>query len=199
MKKMVKFLSVIMLVTMLFSMMSVSASAIINDGSASSSNNIVIGGSGNANVNENGNVSVGADMRPKDDSPWTGIRVEDYQGEYERQLAQAKLDAKYSGAAEAIAKQYMEKAGGDYSGITDSELTLVQDNQDFLKYMRDNYDVVDGATLQTAVDLFGEEVIFGEEEKVDTERAEADLAEVNAEIAVIEAEYAEAAKKAEEN
>ena len=34
MKKMVKLLSIIMLFTMLFSMMSVSASAIINDGSA---------------------------------------------------------------------------------------------------------------------------------------------------------------------
>ena len=197
MKKMVKLLSVVMLFTMLFSMMAGSASALINDGSAGNGSSIVIGGSGNANVNDNGNFTVEADTRPKDDSPWTGIRVEDYESLYERQLAQAKEDAKRSGAVEAIAKQYMEKAGSDYSGITDSELTLVQDNQDFLKYLRDHLDVVDGATLQTAVDLFGMDVVFGEEAKVDTERAEADLAEVNAEIAVIEAEYAEAAKKAE--
>ena len=99
MKKMVKLLSIIMLFTMLFSMMSVSASAIINDGSAKSSNNIVIGGSGNASVNEDGNVTVGAEMRPTDDSPWTGIRVEDYQGQYQQQLAQARADAFASGAA----------------------------------------------------------------------------------------------------
>ena len=182
---------------MLFSMMSVSASAIINDGSAKSSNNIVIGGSGNASVNEEGNVTVGADMRPADDSPWTGIRVEDYQGQYQQQLAQARADAFASGAAVEIAKQYMAKAESDYSGINDSELSLVQDNQDFLMYLRDNLDIVDGATLQTAVDLFGEDVVYGEEAEVDTERAETDLAEVNAEIAAIEAEYAAAAARAE--
>ncbi len=197
MKKMVKLLSIIMLFTMLFSMMSVSASAIINDGSAKSSNNIVIGGSGNASVNEEGNVTVGADMRPADDSPWTGIRVEDYQGQYQQQLAQARADAFASGAAVEIAKQYMAKAESDYSGIKDSELSLVQDNQDFLMYLRDNLDIVDGATLQTAVDLFGEDVVYGEEVEVDTERAETDLAEVNAEIAAIEAEYAAAAARAE--
>ena len=135
MKKMVKLLSVVMLVTMLFSMMSVNASALINDGSAGNGTGIVIGGSGSTSVNDNGNVTVGAEMRPTDDSPWTGIRVEDYQGQYERQLAQAKADAAASGAAVEIAKQYMAKAESDYSGITDSDLTLVQDNQDFLKYM----------------------------------------------------------------
>ena len=74
MKKSVKLLSVLLLVSMLFSITAASASAIVNDGS-SSGGTVIIGGSGEVNTNSSGNLVIGADMRPEDDSPYTGVRV----------------------------------------------------------------------------------------------------------------------------
>ena len=156
MKKSVKLLTVLLLISMLFSMTAAGASAIVNDGS-SSGGAIIIGGSGEVNTNGNGNLVIGADMRPEDDSPYTGVRVEDLPS-YDSQLEQARTTNKTGLEAAAIeeAKKYMAKEDSDYSGIVDSEFSLVQANQDFLMYIRDHLDEVDTATLQTALELFGE-------------------------------------------
>ena len=82
----------------------------------------------------------------------------------------------------------MKKADGDYSGIIDSEYELVQENEDFLMYVRDHVDSIDEATLQTAVDLFGEEAVYGKEDatEFDDEAAQADIDEIDAQLAELE-------------
>ena len=56
MKKTVKLLSFVLLVSMLFSMMAVSASAIVSDTPAGNGGGIVLGGGGNAAVNPGGSL-----------------------------------------------------------------------------------------------------------------------------------------------
>ena len=190
MKKMVRLLSVMLLLCMLFGMSAVGASAVVNDGTVNN-NSIVIGGSGDVSVSNNGNLVIGADMRPEDDSPYTGIRVEEAQS-YESQIEQARLATPSDVQAAAVdaAQKYMAKADGDYSGIIDSGLSLVQANQDFLMYVRDNIDTIDEATLGTAVDLFGTEAVYGNQKSsFDTAAAEADLEAINARLAELESEY----------
>lgn len=163
MKKTVKLLSFVLLVSMLFSMMAVSASAIVSDTPAGNGGGIVLGGGGNASVNSGGSLIIGGDQRPEDDSPFTGTRVEelpDYNSQIEKARATNSSTDVATYAQEAAAK-YMKKADGDYSGIIDSEYTLVQENEDFLMYVRDNLESIDDATLQTAVDLFGDEAVYG--------------------------------------
>ncbi len=200
MKKMVKLLSVMLLLTMLFGMMATGASAIVNDGSTQSGGIVIGGSSGSEDVfiNDSGNLVIGAEMRPEDDSPYTGARIEDSPS-YDSQKAAAAaaasgsssdIQAKIAAAAAEEAQKYLGKADGDYSGIVDSEYSLVQANQDFLRYIRDNLETIDTATLQTALDLFGEEAVYGPDTaEVDEEAAKADLAEVEARIAEIEAEF----------
>ena len=171
MKKTVKLLSFVLLVSMLFSMMAVSASAIVSDTPAGNGGGIVLGGGGNAAVNPGGSLIIGGDQRPEDDTPFTGVRTDDVNGNssnntasYSEKLAAARAangTADVELYAQEAAAKYMKKADGDYSGIVDSEYTLVQENQDFLMYVRDNIDSIDQATLQTALDLFGEEAVYG--------------------------------------
>ena len=162
MKKTVKLLSFVLLVSMLFSMMAVSASTIVSDTPAGNGGGIVLGGGGNAAVNPGGSLIIGGDQRPEDDSPFEGTRVEELP-DYNSQIAtyRAQNAASAEQYAQEAAAKYMKKADGDYSGIIDSEYTLVQENEDFLMYIRDNLDSVDEATLQTALDLFGEKAVYG--------------------------------------
>ncbi len=174
MKKTVKFFSFVLLVTMLFSLMASSASAIISDDTAGVNGGIVLGG-GNVSVNSGGSLVIGGDERPADDSPFTGIRVdESSKKEYEQRISTARAENLTSAeqfAQEAAAK-YMKQADGDYSGIVDSDNPLIQVNQDFLMYVRDHLDSIDEATLQTAVDLFSDDVVYGTKAEVDEEAVE---------------------------
>ncbi|MBQ3373234.1 MAG: hypothetical protein IJG40_08905 [Oscillospiraceae bacterium] len=175
MKKTVKFFSFVLLVTMLFSLMASSASAIVSDDTAGVNGSIVFGGSGNGSINPGGSLVIGGDERPADDSPFTGIRVdESSKKEYDQRISMARaanLTSAEQYAQEAVAK-YMKQADGDYSGIVDSDNALIQVNQDFLMYIRDHLDSVDVATLQTAVDLFGDDVVYGTKAEVDEEAVE---------------------------
>ncbi len=175
MKKMVKFLSFVLLVTMLFSLMASSASAIVSDDTAGVNGGGIILGGGNASVNSGGGLVIGGDQRPEDDSPFTGVRVdESSQKVYEQRVSTARaanLTSAEQYAQEAVAK-YMKQADGDYRGIVDSDNSLIQVNQDFLMYVRDHVDTIDTATLQTAVDLFGEDVVYGTDLEVDEEAVE---------------------------
>ena len=167
MKKTVKLLSYVLLVAMLFSLMASSASAIVSDDTANvnGGGGIVLGGGGNVSVNSGGSLVIGGDQRPEDDTPFTGVHIDEETRE--RARSQAITEAKMSNAASAeeyalaAAAKYMKKADGDYSGIVDSEYDLVQENEDFLMYIRDHLDTIDEATLQTAVDLFGDEAVYG--------------------------------------
>ena len=192
MKKTVKLLSFVLLVSMLFSMMAVSASAIVSDTPAGNGGGIVLGGGGNAAVNSGGSLIIGGDQRPEDDTPFTGVRTDDVNGNssnntasYSEKLAAARAangTADVELYAQEAAAKYMKKADGDYSGIVDSEYTLVQENQDFLMYVRDNIDSIDQATLQTALDLFGEEAVYGNGSgEVDEEAVEERKEEISAE------------------
>ncbi len=165
MKKTVKLLSFVLLVSMLFSMMAVSASAIVSDTPAGNGGGIVLGGGGNASVNSGGSLIIGGDQRPEDDSPFTGVHVDEETRakNYEQTMSEVKASnsASVEMYAQEAAAKYMKKADGDYSGIIDSEYTLVQENEDFLMYVRDNIESIDEATLQTALDLFGDKAVYG--------------------------------------
>ena len=175
MKKTVKFLSFVLLVTMLFSLMASSASAIVSDDTAGVNGGGIILGGGNASVNSGGGLVIGGDQRPEDDSPFTGVRVdESSQKVYEQRVSSARaanLTSAEQLAQEAVAK-YMKQADGDYRGIVDSDNSLIQVNQDFLMYVRDHVDTIDAATLQTAVDLFGEDVVYGTNMEIDEDAVE---------------------------
>ena len=196
MKKTVKLLSFVLLVSMLFSMMAVSASAIVSDTPAGNGGGIVLGGGGNASVNSGGSLIIGGDQRPEDDSPFTGVRPDDVNSNsssnsasnsttYSQRLEAARAangTADVELYAQEAAAKYMKKADSDYSGIVDSEFALVQENEDFLMYVRDHVDSIDEATLQTAVDLFGEEAVYGNGvAEVDEEAVEARKEEISTE------------------
>ena len=191
MKKTVKLLSVLLLISMLFSMAAVSASAIVNDGS-SAGGMVIIGGS-DANVSNNdGILVIGADQRPEDDSPYLGARVED-SPTYGQEIAQAKQNSAAAVTLTAVqeeAKKYLGIQGADYSDIENSPLRMVQDNIDFLKFVRDNVATIDGPTLQTALDLFGDDLVYGNKETTfDFDKANADLDALNSQIAEYEAQF----------
>ena len=192
MKKTVKLLSFVLLVSMLFSMMAAGASAIVSDTPAGNGGGIVLGGGGNAAVNPGGSLIIGGDQRPEDDSPFTGARADELDSEsaYQAALKSARTanEEAVAAAAQEAALKYTKQADGDYSGIIDSEYELVQENEDFLMYIRDNIDSVDDATLQTAVDLFGDEAVYGKEDATDfdDEAAQADIDEIDAQLAELE-------------
>jgi hypothetical protein len=78
----------------------------------------------------------------------------------------------------------------DYSDIENSTLPLVQDNIDFLKYVHDNVDTIDAATLQTALDLFGDDLVYGAQDATfDFEKAYADLDALDKQIAAFEEQF----------
>lgn len=153
MKKSVRLLSVVMLIAMVFSMMTSGAYAIVSDGAG-------------GNVGSISPVVIGAPERPTDDSPFDGDNEPDAPAtgrDVSEEAEKAKEEEKkYEGMAES------------YAGIIDSAYALVLENVDFLKYVRDNKDVIDTATLQTAVDLFGEEAVYGYPEPVVTEEIPAE-------------------------
>ena len=164
MKKTVKLLSYVLLVAMLFSLMASSASAIVSDDTANvnGGGGIVLGGGGNVSVNSGGSLVIGGDERPEDDSPFAGTRAEELPN-YNEKISGYKVQnaANAEAYAQEAAAKYMKKADGDYSGIIDSEYTLVQENEDFLMYVRDNLESIDEETLQTALNLFGDSAVYG--------------------------------------
>ena len=125
MKKTVKLLSFVLLVSMLFSMMAVSASAIVSDTPAGNGGGIVLGGGGNASVNSGGSLIIGGDQRPEDDSPFTGARADELDSEsaYQAALKSARTanEEAVAAAAQEAALKYTKQADGDYSGLIDSE------------------------------------------------------------------------------
>ncbi len=194
MKKTVKFLSFVLLVTMLFSMMASSASAIVSDDTANvNGGGIVLGGGGNYSIDSGGSLVIGGDQRPEDDTPFTGARVDEDVIANNRKSEIEKAKNNNSDSVEAATQdallKYTKKADGDYNGIIDSEYPLVQENEDFLMYVRDNIDNIDDDTLQTATNLFGDEAVYGNEDSVefDDEAADADLEDLNARIEELEA------------
>ncbi len=202
MKKTVKLLSFVLLVSMLFSMMAVSASAIVSDTPAGNGGGIVLGGGGNATVNPGGSLIIGGDQRPEDDSPFTGVHYDEDVQEQARQQAVSNAQSLNAASVETYAMEaaakYMKKADGDYSGILDSEYDLVQENQDFLMYIRDNLDTVDASTLQTALDLFGDTAVYGTgTEEVDEEAVEERKEEISVEQDTLSAQIDELKAKLE--
>lgn len=194
-KKMVKFLSVVMLFSMMMSMMTAGAFALVEDGKGNAG--IVIGGSSSVSVNDgSGVLTIGADQRPADDSPYAGTVVENNGSDYDSAIADAKEANAAVSATDVqiaeVAKTYLAKEDGDYSGIVDSEYDLVLANQDFLMYVRDNIGTIDAETLQTAIDLFGEDAVYGSiAVSFDAEAAKADMYAVIAQMFALENDYAD--------
>ena len=193
MKNSVRLLSVMLLISMLFSMSAVSASAIVSDGS-SAGGMVIIGGT-EAPVNNDGMLVIGAEQRPEDDSPYLGASIEDMPS-YGQQVNAAKQQQAAAVTLNSIqeeAKKYLGLADADYSEIDNSTLKMVQDNKDFLKFVHDHYDdpsLVSPATLQTAVDMFGEDLVYGKEEATfDFDKAYADLSALNEQIAAFEEQF----------
>ena len=198
-KKMVKLLSVVMLISMILSMTTAGAFALVEDGNGNTG--IIIGGSADVqNSSSNGGLTIGADMRPSDDSPYDGVVVENTGSgvDYDTAIAEARSSnaaalAEAAALMDTYAAEYIaydSELGDGYSGIDDSELAMVQENKDFLKYVRDNQDTIDSATLQTAVDLFGEEAVYGTDNGTfDSVAASDRIAVLQSEMAVIENAY----------
>ena len=113
MKNSVRLLSVMLLISMLFSMSAVSASAIVSDGS-SAGGMVIIGGT-EAPVNNDGMLVIGAEQRPEDDSPYRGDRVEDSPS-YDQQISQAKNQQ-----ASAVTLNAIQEEAKKYLGLNEEE------------------------------------------------------------------------------
>ena len=171
MKKMVKLLSVVLLISMMFSMMAAGASAIVD--TAPSQGGIVLGGPSSVGVSDSGNMVIGADQRPEDDSPFMGVRVEDIESgaanaaSYGVSLSSSERLSIINDLLAELEKQEEYNGQFDsYPGIDDSADVNVQLNKDFLMYIRDNTDSLKTTengqkTLKTAIELFGEDAVYG--------------------------------------
>ena len=171
MKKMVKLLSVVLLISMMFSMMAAGASAIVD--TEPSQGGIVLGGPSSVSVSNSGNMVIGADQRPEDDSPFMGVRVEDIESgaanaaSYGVSLSSSeRLSIINDLLAELERQEEYNGQFDSYPGIDDSTDVNVQLNKDFLMYIRDNMDSLKTTengqkTLKTAIELFGEDAVYG--------------------------------------
>ena len=149
MKKLVRILSIVMLVAMLMSIMSTGAFALVDS---------------DADVS-NGGVTIGGVQRPSNDSAYDGSKNSD--GEDSSVTTVAPTE-KVSAARVAAGSGATYKGKADnYDGLDNSDLDLVKENNAFLKYIRDY--VNEHKTLsnemtemvQSAVTIFGEEAIYG--------------------------------------
>lgn len=147
MKKMVRVLSLVMLVAMCFSLMSVNAFAVTFGGDGT-----VIGGS-----TGNGNVSVGYDGTVY---YRTDVSIYDTV-----ESAQEKIDAaeKESETVEEINKKYAEQYAGDelYAilATSDTVFPMITENAAYLTFVGKNFSSLADAQQQTAYDIFGKAIM----------------------------------------
>ena len=148
MKKSVRIISIVMVIAMMFSM-----------ATSAFADRVAIGGGGGTTISSGTNVA-GRGGSSSGSSSGGSISANTKPSYYTTDTGKTTTELTVEGTAEA--PQYLGNGDIDYDALTNSSDVNIANNADFIMYVHDNMDTLDEGTVNTALAIFGEEVISGE-------------------------------------